>query len=71
MTLITILEGSFGGPVIYENKEYVSPNTVRAQIKAEEKAKAEARSGAAFNRRVRVKENAISEDPLAVKNVFK
>lgn len=29
MTLICILEGSFGGPVIYENKEFVSPNQVR------------------------------------------
>lgn len=33
MTLITILEGSFGGPKIYENKQYVSPNAVRAQLK--------------------------------------
>lgn len=29
MTMICILEGSFGGPVIYENKEFVSPNQVR------------------------------------------
>ena len=30
LTPIVILEGSFGGPVIYENKEFVSPNQVRA-----------------------------------------
>lgn len=38
MTMICILEGSFGGPVIYENKEFVSPNQVRRlarQSKAE------------------------------------
>lgn len=29
MTMICILEGSFGGPLIYENKEFVSPNQVR------------------------------------------
>lgn len=35
LTPIVILEGSFGGPVIYENKEYVSPNQVRADIRHE------------------------------------
>lgn len=29
LTPIVILEGSFGGPVIYENKEFISPNQVR------------------------------------------
>ncbi|KAE8356635.1 Brix-domain-containing protein [Aspergillus coremiiformis] len=33
LTPIVILEGSFGGPVIYENKEYVSPNQVRHDIR--------------------------------------
>ncbi|KAJ5229258.1 hypothetical protein N7489_009966 [Penicillium chrysogenum] len=33
LTPIVILEGSFGGPVIYENKEYVSPNQVRSDIR--------------------------------------
>ncbi|KAH8150572.1 uncharacterized protein LAJ45_05268 [Morchella importuna] len=33
MTPIIILEGSFGGPVIYENKEFVSPNAVRSEIR--------------------------------------
>lgn len=31
LTPIVILEGSFGGPVIYENKEFVSPNQVRSE----------------------------------------
>lgn len=33
LTPIVILEGSFGGPVIYENKEYVSPNQVRREAR--------------------------------------
>lgn len=33
LTPIVILEGSFGGPVIYENKEFVSPNQVRREIR--------------------------------------
>ncbi|MCJ1280231.1 Ribosome biogenesis protein brx1 [Puttea exsequens] len=33
LTPIVILEGSFGGPVIYENKLFVSPNQVRAEAR--------------------------------------
>lgn len=33
LTPIVILEGSFGGPVIYENREYVSPNQVRSEVR--------------------------------------
>lgn len=33
LTPIVILEGSFGGPVIYENKEYVSANQVRREVR--------------------------------------
>lgn len=33
LTPIVILESSFGGPVIYENKEFVSPNQVRANLR--------------------------------------
>ena len=32
-TPIVILQSSFGGPVIYENKEFVSPNQIRADIR--------------------------------------
>lgn len=28
-----ILESSFGGPVLYENKEFVSPNQIRSEIR--------------------------------------
>ena len=30
---ICVLEGSFGGPVIFENREFISPNQVRADIR--------------------------------------
>ncbi|KAL9050499.1 MAG: hypothetical protein Q9162_006606 [Coniocarpon cinnabarinum] len=33
MTPIVILESSFGGPVLFENKEFVSPNQVRADMR--------------------------------------
>jgi ribosome biogenesis protein BRX1 len=33
LTPIVMLEGSFGGPVIYENKEFVSPNQVRSDLR--------------------------------------
>lgn len=33
LTPIVILESSFGGPVIYENKEFVSPNQVRSELR--------------------------------------
>ena len=33
LTPIVILESSFGGPVIYENKEFVSPNQLRSEIR--------------------------------------
>lgn len=32
LTPIVIQEGSFGGPIIYENKEFVSPNQVRREL---------------------------------------
>lgn len=33
LTPIVILESSFGGPVIYENKEFVSPNQIRSDLR--------------------------------------
>jgi ribosome biogenesis protein BRX1 len=39
LTPIVILEGSFGGPVIYENKEFVSPNQVRSEVRLKKASK--------------------------------
>ncbi|OTB01585.1 hypothetical protein M426DRAFT_213683 [Hypoxylon sp. CI-4A] len=44
LTPIVIQEGSFGGPIIYENKEFVSPNQVRADIRKRSASKHNARS---------------------------
>lgn len=33
LTPLVIQEGSFGGPIIYENREFVSPNQIRADIR--------------------------------------
>lgn len=33
LTPIVIQESSFGGPIIYENKEFVSPNQVRSDLR--------------------------------------
>lgn len=71
MTLITILEGSFGGPKIYENKEFVSPNFVRAQQKQQQAEQAKERSDAALQRRIKKRENVLKEDPLSESVLFK
>ncbi|KKK18714.1 ribosome biogenesis protein [Aspergillus rambellii] len=50
LTPIVILEGSFGGPVIYENKEYVSPNQVRRDIRVGKAARHTSRRDAQTDR---------------------
>ena len=42
---VVILEGSFGGPVIFENKEFVSPNALRAETRARRATKYASRRG--------------------------
>ncbi|CAJ2510709.1 Uu.00g063340.m01.CDS01 [Anthostomella pinea] len=39
MSPIIIQEGSFGGPIIYENKNFVSPNQVRADLRRKKATK--------------------------------
>lgn len=71
MTLITILEGSFGGPKIYENKQYVSPNFARAQVKQQAAEQARARANAAVDRKVKLRDQVLKVDPLSNANLFK
>jgi ribosome biogenesis protein BRX1 len=71
LTLITILEGSFGGPVIYENKEYVSPNFVRAQLKNQQASQAKARADAASERKIKKRDAVLAADPLSEEVLFK
>lgn len=44
MTPIIIQEGSFGGPILYENKEFVSPNQVRADLRKNKAGRHNART---------------------------
>ncbi|KAF7563108.1 hypothetical protein G7046_g1042 [Stylonectria norvegica] len=44
LTPIVIQEGSFGGPIIYENKEFVSPNQVRSDIRKTKASRHNARA---------------------------
>lgn len=71
LTPITILEGSFSGAVIYENKEYVSPNFARAQIKQQQAMHAQARQEAAENVRVKRQLSVLAKDPLSKNELFK
>lgn len=71
MTVILILEGSFGGPKIYENKQYVSPNVVRAQMKQQAANAAKDRAEAAVKRKIKLRENVLAADPLSNEALFK
>ncbi|CAL9729569.1 ribosome biogenesis protein Brx1p [Monosporozyma unispora] len=71
MTTILILEGSFGGPKIYENKQYVSPNVVRAQLKQQAAEEAKNRAEAAIERKIRKRDNVLAADPLSNDVIFK
>lgn len=53
MTPIVILEGSFGGPKVFENKEFVSPNAVRAAIREKRAIRAGGRDMARTKRNVK------------------
>jgi ribosome biogenesis protein BRX1 len=45
LTPVVILEGSFGGPVIFENKQFVSPNALRAETRVRRASKYASRRG--------------------------
>ena len=44
LTPIVILESSFSGPVIYENKEFVSPNQIRSDLRLSKAGRYNSRS---------------------------
>ncbi|GMM31999.1 ribosome biogenesis protein [Martiniozyma asiatica (nom. inval.)] len=71
LTPIVILEGSFGGPKIYENKEYVSPNAVRAQQKHKSSEDARKRQEQALDKKIRKRNQVIKADPLDNEELFK
>ncbi|KAF2738527.1 Brix-domain-containing protein [Polyplosphaeria fusca] len=53
LTPIVIQESSFGGPIIYENKEFVSPNQIRADLRRAKAGKYNRRSEAQTDSKVR------------------
>ncbi|ROT35024.1 brix domain-containing protein 2 [Sodiomyces alkalinus F11] len=53
MTPMIIQEGSFGGAIIYENKQYVSPNLVRAELRRKAARRHSARQAQVVEREVK------------------
>ncbi|KAK3112847.1 Ribosome biogenesis protein brx1 [Teratosphaeriaceae sp. CCFEE 6253] len=53
LTPIVILEGSFGGPVIYENKEFVSPNQIRSDLRRKKAGRYNERAEGTLERKVK------------------
>ncbi|TKA81132.1 Ribosome biogenesis protein BRX1 [Friedmanniomyces simplex] len=53
LTPIVILEGSFGGPVIYENKEFVSPNQIRSDLRRTKAGRYNTRAEGTLERKVK------------------
>jgi ribosome biogenesis protein BRX1 len=53
LTPIVIQEGSFGGPIIYENKEFVSPNQVRSELRIKKAGRYVARAEQSVERRAK------------------
>lgn len=70
LTPIVILEGSFGGPKIYENKEYVSPNVMRAQMRFQAAQQAKERQVQAMDRKFRKRDQVLQHDPLSNQALF-
>lgn len=74
LTPIVILEGSFGGPVIYENKEYVSPNQVRREVRLQKAARRAQRQDMQTDRQMKKStlglEQGKKRDALDTREVF-
>ncbi|RKF84138.1 Ribosome biogenesis protein BRX1 [Golovinomyces cichoracearum] len=53
LTPIVIQESSFGGPIIYENKQFVSPNQVRSEIRLRKAGRYNSRAEQILDRSVK------------------
>ncbi|TKX25484.1 ribosome biogenesis protein BRX1 [Elsinoe australis] len=53
LTPIVIQESSFGGPIIYENKEFVSPNQIRRELRLAKASRYNKRTDASSERKSR------------------
>lgn len=56
LTPIVIQEGSFGGPIIYENKQFISPNQVRSDLRRSKATRHNARAEQTVGRQSRKSE---------------
>lgn len=77
LTPIVMQEGSFGGPIIYENKEFVSPNQIRADLRRAKAGRYNERSEGQLERKARHRdlglrtgEGVKNVDPLDNRVVF-
>ncbi|EFN51407.1 hypothetical protein CHLNCDRAFT_141045 [Chlorella variabilis] len=66
---IKMFAGSFGGPVIYENPGYVSPNTIRAMLKRQQQGKYVSKVQSREGRKAHVAAHPLPRDELG--DVFK
>jgi ribosome biogenesis protein BRX1 len=70
MSPIIIQEGSFSGPVLFENKQYVSPNEARAALKRQGQQRNRERVITRAGREIRKVQNKAPFDPLADEVLF-
>ncbi len=66
---IKMFSGSFGGPVIYDNPTYVSPNAVRAALKKKAQGKYVAKVASRQQRKAHIANNPLPKNELG--DVFK
>lgn len=62
LTPIVIQESSFGGPIIYENKEFVSPNQIRKEARMSRSVKYASRADQMQDRKARRGEYGLSTE---------
>lgn len=66
---IKIMAGGFGGPIIYSNAAYVSPNAIRAALKKKDQTKYISKVSSRQHRREHKESNTVPPDEL--NDVFK
>jgi ribosome biogenesis protein BRX1 len=79
LTPIVIQESSFGGPIIYENKEFVSPNQIRSDLRRVKGGKYNRRTEQVLENRIKRGDLGLTthggrrkeEDPLSDRVLFK
>ncbi|ORZ14646.1 Brix domain-domain-containing protein [Absidia repens] len=70
LTVIRIFDGSFGGPTVFENPEFVHPNYIRAQERKQHNRKYTDRQASIKGRQIRLKDSEGQETEFSNKNIF-